>query len=134
MLRRIRFLHRVDGTITPGGKHFLVIGVVVGLAVGAVGAALWTHHVRFRALEDEAWSAKAAERYAGSGSCRECHEKFYKLWEPSHHGKAMQPATRALFRKAIAPLAKPIEVSGVPWSVDVAALKMVERAAGGMRA
>ncbi len=31
--------------------------------------------------------------YAGSVSCRECHEKFYKLWASSHHGLAMQPVT-----------------------------------------
>ena len=29
--------------------------------------------------------------YVGSSSCIECHEKFYDLWSPSHHGKAMQP-------------------------------------------
>lgn len=29
--------------------------------------------------------------YVGSRSCRECHERFYDLWSPSHHGKAMQP-------------------------------------------
>lgn len=28
--------------------------------------------------------------YAGSSSCRECHERFYQLWAPSHHGLAMQ--------------------------------------------
>ncbi len=32
-------------------------------------------------------------RYAGSVSCRECHESFYELWAPSHHGLAMQPYT-----------------------------------------
>jgi tetratricopeptide (TPR) repeat protein len=31
------------------------------------------------------------EGYVGSESCRECHENFYQLWSPSHHGKAMQP-------------------------------------------
>ena len=31
------------------------------------------------------------EGYAGSRSCIECHERFYQLWSPSHHGKAMQP-------------------------------------------
>jgi len=31
--------------------------------------------------------------FSGSGSCRQCHEKFYKLWAPSHHGLAMQPYT-----------------------------------------
>ena len=29
--------------------------------------------------------------YAGSSSCRECHEKFYQLWSTSMHGLAMQP-------------------------------------------
>ncbi|HET7317832.1 MAG TPA: tetratricopeptide repeat protein [Nitrospirota bacterium] len=31
--------------------------------------------------------------YAGSSSCRECHEKFYTLWSSSMHGLAMQPYT-----------------------------------------
>jgi hypothetical protein len=29
--------------------------------------------------------------FTGSGSCIECHAKFYELWSTSHHGKAMQP-------------------------------------------
>jgi len=28
--------------------------------------------------------------YADSETCRACHEKFYQLWSPSHHGQAMQ--------------------------------------------
>ena len=32
--------------------------------------------------------------YAGSKSCRECHERFYGLWSGSMHGLAMQPYTR----------------------------------------
>ncbi|MCG8689222.1 MAG: hypothetical protein MI892_30400, partial [Desulfobacterales bacterium] len=31
--------------------------------------------------------------FAGTRSCRACHENFYKLWAPSHHGLAMQPYT-----------------------------------------
>lgn len=31
------------------------------------------------------------QNYTGSQSCRKCHEKFYQLWAPSHHGLAMQP-------------------------------------------
>jgi tetratricopeptide (TPR) repeat protein len=34
--------------------------------------------------------------YAGSASCRECHEKFYHLWSTSRHGLAMQPYTPEL--------------------------------------
>ena len=33
----------------------------------------------------------AFKGYAGSASCIECHEKFYKLWSTSFHGLAMQP-------------------------------------------
>jgi Tfp pilus assembly protein PilF len=33
------------------------------------------------------------EPFAGSASCRQCHEQFYQLWAPSHHGLAMQPYT-----------------------------------------
>jgi len=35
----------------------------------------------------------AREPFAGSASCRQCHEPFYQLWVPSHHGLAMQPYT-----------------------------------------
>lgn len=35
-----------------------------------------------------------ANEFTGSGSCLECHEKFYELWSTSHHGKAMQPLNK----------------------------------------
>src|SRR5512137_2029044 len=42
-------------------------------------------------------SADAQEKqpasYAGSTSCRECHERFYQLWSTSKHDLAMQPYT-----------------------------------------
>lgn len=45
-------------------------------------------------------------KFAGSVSCRECHERFYKLWAPSHHGLAMQPYSPEFARKnLIAPKA-----------------------------
>ncbi|MYL85019.1 ammonia-forming cytochrome c nitrite reductase subunit c552 [Desulfovibrio aerotolerans] len=34
--------------------------------------------------------------FAGSSSCRPCHEQFYGLWSTSRHGLAMQPYTDAL--------------------------------------
>ncbi|MHC4517119.1 MAG: tetratricopeptide repeat protein [Planctomycetota bacterium] len=37
--------------------------------------------------------ASTPARFAGSASCRACHERFYELWAPSHHGLAMQPYT-----------------------------------------
>jgi tetratricopeptide (TPR) repeat protein len=41
--------------------------------------------------------------YSGSTSCRECHEKFYRLWSTSFHGLAMQPYTAALAKTALTP-------------------------------
>lgn len=49
--------------------------------------------------------------YAGSASCRECHEKFYQLWAPSHHGKALQPWSAEL-AAAIPEHSGTIEVEG----------------------
>ena len=38
----------------------------------------------------------ADRRFAGSVGCRECHERFYRLWATSYHGLAMQPFTAEL--------------------------------------
>ncbi len=43
----------------------------------------------------------AAQGYAGSPSCRECHERFYQLWSTSFHGLAMQPYSEALAREKL---------------------------------
>jgi tetratricopeptide (TPR) repeat protein len=49
----------------------------------------------FRHTEDGSANSTG---YAGTQPCRECHEKFYQLWAPSHHGLAMQPFTAELFQ------------------------------------
>ena len=41
---------------------------------------------------------RQSDGFAGSASCRQCHEGFYELWAPSHHGLAMQPYTEAFAR------------------------------------
>ena len=48
--------------------------------------------------EKEATNEKLKE-YTGSQPCRQCHEKFYKLWSTSHHGLAMQPYTSELAKE-----------------------------------
>ena len=50
--------------------------------------------------------------YAGSQSCRECHERFYNLWATSHHGLAMQPYTDELARTRLTPHTTPLTVEG----------------------
>ncbi|MCY1721574.1 ammonia-forming cytochrome c nitrite reductase subunit c552 [Prolixibacteraceae bacterium Z1-6] len=50
--------------------------------------------------------------FSGSESCRECHEKFYQLWETSYHGQAMMPVNADFVAKHNLPGSKPIDVEG----------------------
>ena len=56
--------------------------------------------------------------YSGTQSCRECHEKFYQLWAPSHHGLAMQPFTAALFREKLSPHDEALEIGAARYRVE----------------
>jgi len=47
---------------------------------------------------------------AGSASCRQCHESFYELWAPSHHGLAMQPYTPEFARIYLATMNAPVRI------------------------
>jgi len=59
------------------------------------------------------------ERFAGSESCRECHEKFYKLWSTSHHGLAMQPFTSEFARTMIVPQKDGIKIGNYLYRTDI---------------
>ena len=61
--------------------------------------------------------------YTGSVSCRQCHEKFYKLWAPSHHGLAMQPYTDELARKALTPQTEDIVIGKYRYHAEIEAGK-----------
>lgn len=61
---------------------------------------------------------KQTREYAGSESCRECHEKFYQLWAPSHHGKALQPWSPEL-AAAIPDQQQAIEVEGLRYMAHI---------------
>ena len=67
-----------------------------------------------------------SREYAGSASCRECHEAFYQRWAPSHHGKAMQPVTPAMARATLTPPAAPIAISNLTYTVDLLRLRITE--------
>ncbi len=57
--------------------------------------------------------------YSGSASCRKCHEKFYQLWAPSHHGLAMQPYTAELARNKLTPQTEDIVIGGARYRADI---------------
>lgn len=46
-----------------------------------------------RGTPSDSAAGQESPTLVGSVSCRECHERFYKLWGASHHGLAMQPYT-----------------------------------------
>lgn len=48
--------------------------------------------------------------FTGSSSCRDCHPRFYELWESSHHGRAMQPIAAVLARGELAPHSEPLAI------------------------
>lgn len=68
-------------------------------------------------LGSRAAGAPAANPYVGSASCRECHEKFYQLWAPSHHGLAMQPW--AIARTNLAPQTSAIKIGAEEFRTDI---------------
>jgi tetratricopeptide (TPR) repeat protein len=57
--------------------------------------------------------------YAGSVSCRECHERFYQLWSVSRHGLAMQPYTAEFARKELTPQANEIKIGESSYRADI---------------
>jgi hypothetical protein len=57
--------------------------------------------------------------YAGSVSCRECHEKFYTLWSTSHHGLAMQPYTKAFAENNLTPQTEDIPIKNKNYCFDI---------------
>ncbi len=56
--------------------------------------------------------------YAGSSSCRECHEKFYGLWSTSHHAKALQPWSAEL-ASMLPEQPEPIEAEGLSYMAHI---------------
>jgi tetratricopeptide (TPR) repeat protein len=63
--------------------------------------------------------AKKPAGYAGSVSCRECHEKFYTLWSTSHHGLAMQPYTKTFAENNLAPQTEDLEIENKGYRFDI---------------
>jgi tetratricopeptide (TPR) repeat protein len=70
--------------------------------------------------------------FAGSVSCRECHERFYQLWSTSFHGLAMQPYTVEFARAKLAPQTKEITIGKQSYKADISSEKgwVTEKARG----
>ena len=62
--------------------------------------------------------AVVENEFQGSESCRECHEKFYQLWEPSYHGQAMMAIDAAFIAKHQLPNSQAIDVEGHDFTIE----------------
>ena len=80
---------------------------IAGLfAILAVGGWLWMRRDREGTPGDpasELASEKVAARFAGSASCRPCHEEAFAAWEHSHHAAAELPISRERHADAFRP-------------------------------
>ena len=112
----------------------IVMAPLATLLLGAGAAYTWIQHYRFASLNEPRPVAEpSGGPYAGSESCRECHERFYQLWSPSHHGKAMQPITDAFVAAELVALDEPIMVGASRFGVDLAKRAMIEYTPEGER-
>ncbi|MBI4803724.1 MAG: tetratricopeptide repeat protein [Desulfovibrio sp.] len=65
-------------------------------------------------------TAASQQGYAGSQSCKQCHEKFYSLWSTSRHGLAMQPYTAAFAKTQLTPQQDSIRIGQLKYQADLA--------------
>ncbi len=70
------------------------------------------------AAEDK--SLSRSKGFAGSVSCRECHERFYQLWSNSRHGLAMQPYNADFAKKNLTLQAKELKIGKTSYRADIA--------------
>jgi Tfp pilus assembly protein PilF len=57
--------------------------------------------------------------YAGSRSCIECHERFYKLWSASRHGLAMQPFSAEFAARQLTPQTQEIGIGKYRYRAEI---------------
>lgn len=70
-------------------------------------------------------------QYAGSKSCRECHERFYGLWSGSMHGLAMQPYTEVLAKEKLSSQNGDVVIGTKRYRADITGGFVLETGADG---
>lgn len=67
--------------------------------------------------------------YAGSKSCRECHDRFYQLWSSSFHGLAMQPYSLSV-RVRLTPHVAALQIGDFRYRADLSDGTVIESGGG----
>jgi tetratricopeptide (TPR) repeat protein len=92
--------------------------IAILLVVFLIAAAFAFYQLKLGGLQRTGDEAAMSSGYSGTQSCRECHERFYKLWAPSHHGLAMQPFTADLFQTQLTAQVKSLSIGGADYCVE----------------
>jgi tetratricopeptide (TPR) repeat protein len=87
---------------------------IIGILMVVLLTAAWAYYRSRRTGHESADSSG----YSGTQSCRECHEKFYRLWAPSHHGLAMQSFTAELFQAKLTSQSKDLVIGDAGYIVE----------------
>ncbi|MHC4558000.1 MAG: tetratricopeptide repeat protein [Planctomycetota bacterium] len=103
-------------------RLMIAMAVAVTMVATTVGAA-GSVRASGVALEPSFAGAVQSEEFSGSASCRQCHERFYKLWAPSHHGLAMQPYTAEFAMANLTPQAADIGIGRFRYRAEIEADK-----------
>ncbi len=84
-------------------------------------------------VESSSSGRTQSKAFTGSASCRECHEQFYKLWTPSHHGLAMQPYTVVFAKTNLTPQATDLKIGKFRYRAEIEANKVCAKAGNGRK-
>jgi tetratricopeptide (TPR) repeat protein len=98
-------------------KRPIIIGILLVVLLIAAVLALYRFNLVGSLFRRTANESAGSSGYSGTQSCRECHEKFYKLWAPSHHGLAMQPFTAKLFQTKLSAQTQNLVIAGSDYRV-----------------
>jgi hypothetical protein len=120
-----------------GQTRRAAFGIMAGVCVGIVGLSLAVaklgifqstkvEKAPFRVPDNPTsdhtalrTSEAPAESFAGSARCRDCHERFYELWAPSFHGRAMQPFTAELARTHLTTQTEAVRIGKQSFRVEL---------------
>ncbi|MBN1270674.1 MAG: tetratricopeptide repeat protein [Candidatus Aminicenantes bacterium] len=112
-------------------KNFKMASAVIMIIImAALGVWFITRKIHPSSQIKESESGRRSEQFIGTSSCRECHEKFYQLWAPSHHGLAMQLFSADLARTQLSAQESDIEIGDYRYRVEVEAGEGVVRENG----
>jgi tetratricopeptide (TPR) repeat protein len=100
-------------------SHKRIVAVLAGICVAAGCIGLLGGTTLSPALGQEKKPLAQSKGFAGSVSCRECHERFYQLWSTSFHGLAMQPYTPEFAKTKLAPPEKDVVIGKFKYRADV---------------